>query len=694
MVTSGVNSPILRCARRVRALIGRGLMGLWLGGLLMLPTPSHATRLPQTAQAVLVAAQEAHRVGDRARLAQLRGAPSVQGHALTPWLDYWDLNLRLGSAQVEEVEAFYLRWSGTYVEDRLRNDWLLELGRRRDWRAFLRDQPRFKMNDDREVTCYGLWAQHLGGQEVHMAARAVWMAQRDPDDGCHQLASALVAAQRLGQADVWHKVRLAAEFNRPRTAKAAAALLGTRLERQVSEALERPAKVLDKALWPSTEDERQTMLVALIRLAASDPEAAQRVVERPELQRWPLDQQALAWAGVAKQAALKLLPQASAGYRRAWDAIRQQSPQAVPSGWSDDALAWQVRSALRLPAQDSSRWSLVLWAIEAMSAGEQKESTWVYWRARALQAQAAPGAAGEAQRQSARDLLQSIASPLNFYGKLATEDLGQRLTLPLPAAALSAAERQLAAQHPGLSRGLMLIGWGLRSEGVREWNFHLRGMSDRELLAAAQLACDQQVWDRCINTSERTRQEIDMSQRFPTPLREAVNQAAREAGLEPAYVYGLIRQESRFILDARSHVGASGLMQLMPTTAKWTAKKVGIAWKPEYITDQATNLKIGTTYLKLVLDDFEGSAALAAAAYNAGPGRPRRWREGALMEASAWAEAIPFNETRDYVKKVLSNATVYAALMRPEVAPSLKSRLGATIGPRAAAAPQSNLELP
>ena len=694
MVNPGFDSRQQPPAKPARIRCGLWQVVVLSGALLGSAMLAHASRLPTSAQSVFVAAQEAHRQADRARLSQLRNAASVQSHALASWLDYWELNLRLGSAQVEEVEAFYARWSGTYVEDRLRNDWLLELGRRRDWRAFLRDQPRFRMNDDREVTCYGLWAQHLAGQDVQAASRAAWMAQREPDDGCHQLAAALLAAQRLGHADVWQKVRLAAEFNRVRTAKVAASLLGSRLERQVSEALERPAKVVDRAMWPTSDEERQILLVALSRLAASDPEAAWRVLGRPEMQRWPVDQQAMAWAGVAKQAALKLLPQASTGYRRAWEILRQASAGAVPAGWSDDALAWQVRSALRLPAQDAQRWSLVLWAVEAMSPAEQRETTWVYWRARALQALAAAGPGGEMQRQSARELLKSIASPLSFYGKLATEDLGLPVNLPTPAAALSAAERQAALEHPGLSRALMLIAWGLRSEGVREWNFSLRGMSDRELLAAAQLACDQQVWDRCINTSDRTRYEFDLSQRFPTPLRDAVNQAAREAGLEAAYVYGLIRQESRFILDARSHVGASGLMQLMPTTAKWTAKKVGMTWKPEFITDPSANLKLGTTYLKLVLDDFEGSAAMAAAAYNAGPGRPRRWREGATVEPAAWAEGIPFNETRDYVKKVLSNATVYAALMRPETPPSLKARLGAPIGPRSVASPQSNLELP
>ncbi|MFN5167854.1 MAG: lytic transglycosylase domain-containing protein, partial [Pseudomonadota bacterium] len=223
--------------------------------------------------------------------------------------------------------------------------------------------------------------------------------------------------------------------------------------------------------------------------------------------------------------------------------------------------------------------------------------------------------------------------------------------------------------HPGLQRGLQLIALGLRSEGVREWNFSLRGLGDRELLAAAQLACAREVWDRCINASDRTRTEVDLAQRYPTPFREQVLARAREVGVEAAYVFGLIRQESRFILDARSSVGASGLMQLMPATARWTAQKLGLDWKPELITDRDLNLRLGMTYLRLLKDDFGGSNVMAAAAYNAGPGRPRRWREGGAVEAAAWVEGIPFNETRDYVKKVLANTVVYAALLGQQGVP-------------------------
>jgi soluble lytic murein transglycosylase len=295
-------------------------------------------------------------------------------------------------------------------------------------------------------------------------------------------------------------------------------------------------------------------------------------------------------------------------------------------------------------------------------------------------------------RSLAREQLADIAGQLNFYAALAAEQLGQPVYLPPRPAPLTPAERAAAAAHPGLVRGLQLIGLGLRSEGVREWNFSIRGMGDRELLAAAQLACDHEVWDRCIHTSEKTRAEIDLEQRFPMPFRNDVVAKAGEIGLDPAYVYGLIRQESRFIIDARSSVGASGLMQIMPSTARWTAKKIGLRYSNELIADRDTNLTLGTSYLKLVLDDFGGSQALAAAAYNAGPSRSRRWRDGPVLDPAVWAENVPFPETRDYVKKVLSNATYYAARLGA-AAPSLKQRLGRAIAPASQAEPLDK-ELP
>jgi soluble lytic murein transglycosylase len=281
---------------------------------------------------------------------------------------------------------------------------------------------------------------------------------------------------------------------------------------------------------------------------------------------------------------------------------------------------------------------------------------------------------------------------------LAMDELGTKVVPPARPAPLTPEEKEAARANPTLNRGLYAIGLGLRDEGRREWNYGTNlakpgGMTDRELLAAAQLACEREVWDRCINTSERTKGEIDIDQRFPMPLREAIVRRAAELGLEPAYVLGLIRQESRFVADARSSVGAQGLMQVMPTTARWTARKLGIGgFTPDQLSDRDTNLAIGTGYLKLVLDSFDGSMPLAAAAYNAGPSRPRAWRNGPVIEAAAWAENVPFPETRDYVKRVLSNTTLYAALLSGEPQ-SLKARLG-RVGPRDDNEPEPVRDLP
>jgi soluble lytic murein transglycosylase len=645
----------------------------------------------------VVAAREALRKKDKAQLATFRQQLLASGHPLAQWVDYWELSNRLPDAQQADLNAFYTRWAGTYVEDRLRNDWLLELGKRRDWANFSAEFPRFRMNDDREVTCYALLTQHLAGQDVRSTALPAWFGQRDLDDGCALLAQTLADAGALQADDAWHKVRLAMEANRPRAARAAAALLNPAYDKTLAELADKPERWL--ARQPGTRQgaaDRQLQLLALMRLAANDPDYAAAQLQDGWAQRLGPALAATAWAHVGKQAALKQGSQAAVYARQAWQAWDTAQPAgATPAAppWSDDLLAWQVRAALRQPAGEPQRWRLVQRAIDAMSASEQRDATWIYWRARATIALAKPGVEGDAARAAGQAALQGIAGQFSFYGKLATEELGGRTVLPAAPQPLSTAERQAPRRLPGFVRALQLIDLGLRHEGVREWNFTLRGMSERELLGAAQWACEREVWDRCINTSDRTKLEIDMAQRFPLPFRDQIVARAQALGLEPALLFGLIRQESRFISDARSGVGAQGLMQLMPATAKWTARKVGLEYRPQMITDRDTNLHLGAAYLKRLLVDFDGSLAMAAAAYNAGPGRPRRWREGALMEPAAWAESIPFTETRDYVKKVLSNSVYYAAMLGQAV-PTLKSRLGAPVGPRDPAAAVPDRDLP
>ena len=628
----------------------------------------------------LLEMQQAFRKGDRKKLELL--LPAARGHALEPWAAYWELKARLNEATSQEVQAFMQRYAGSYQEDRLRNDWLLLLGQRREWGQFADLHPHYRMSDDREVRCYALLIGQIKGTAPASAAddvRSNWYALRDADDGCTHAAGELYSYKKLSALDIWRKARLGAEANRSRVVRAAVEIVAPEVLTQLKEVLDAPSKYLLARNMAGSRVRQELVLLALIRLASGDPDSAAHQLDSKWSEYLSAEERNWAWGVIGKSAAQKLSGSAH-GYF---------SNVTRNSHLNDDLLGWKVRAALR-----AGQWKAVRNVVDAMGAEARQDSTWVYWKARAMLATKP----SEADRAEARQLLEGIAGTRGFYEQLALEELGQRITVPPAPAPLTAEEKAAARANPGLNRGLYAILLGLRSEGVREWNYTTNlhtpgGMADRELLAAADFACQREVWDRCINTSERTKTVTDMAQRFPMPFRAAVVERAQGIGLDPAYVYGLIRQESRFIMDARSHVGASGLMQVMPATARWTARKIGLTgFTADQITDRDTNITIGTAYLKLALDDFAGSMPMAAAAYNAGPGRPRNWRNGPVLDAAIWAENVPFAETRDYVKKVLANTTNYAAMLTGQPQ-SLKARLG-TVGPRDSAAPEVNNDLP
>ncbi|HEV7913801.1 MAG TPA: transglycosylase SLT domain-containing protein, partial [Albitalea sp.] len=542
------------------ARFGKRLCGIALAGCASLtawPTPPAAA---QSAADPVVEAREAFRKKDRNRLATTRASAAASQHSLAMWADYWELANRLAEVSQPELEAFYARWSGSYVEDRLRNDWLLELGRRRDWANFALDHPRFRMNDDREVTCYALLTQHLDGKDVRDAARAAWYAQRDADDGCSLLAATLVDAKVFTSADVWRKTRLSVEAGRLRAARQSSALISLSAATLVQELADSPARFLTRKAGGDGRVNAELITLALMRMASNDPEAAAGALGQSWERVLPADLAASAWAAVARQSAMKLLPEAPDHYQRA-ALLASRAGGELEVG--EETLAWKVRAALRASG-GRSHWQQVVQAVDAMGADEQKDPAWVYWKARALLALARDSQDADAMRLQSREMLGSISGQLSFYGALAAESLGQPFALPPPPEPLTADEKDAAGAHPGLTRALRLVSLGLRDEARREWNFSLRGMDDRQLLAAAARACEQQDWQLCINTSERTRAEIDIAQRFPTPYREEIAARARELNLDAPYVMGLIRQETRFMASLRSYVGASGLMQLMP----------------------------------------------------------------------------------------------------------------------------------
>jgi soluble lytic murein transglycosylase len=624
---------------------------------------------------------QAYRARDRKLLSAT--LPKVRGSVLEPWGAYWELSSRLDEARPDEIQNYFDRYSGSYQEDKLRSEWLLLLGRNRDWASFQREYPKYRMGDDKSLQCYAWLAQHLYQKaNVSAAVTENWLSLKDSDDGCASAAQVLLQNRTMPAHTAWLRARLGMENDKLRNATQAVGLLNDAWVKTVNTIYLNPAKYLNDKLTALRPQTRELVSLALIRLAYLEPaEAAQEVEKLRWRAQLSAEERSWIWGVIGKRAAQKLSNDALAYFAKGeWELMHK------------DHLAWAARAALR-----AGQWNTVQEIVSAMPNDMRSEPAWTYWYARALLAKSGPSA----KRQEALALLESIASVRGFYEQLALEDLGKRITTPERPAPLTNEEKETARLNPGLVRALYAMQLGLRSEGVREWNYTTNlhtpgGMNDRNLLAASELACRMEVWDRCINTSERTKTVIDNELRYPMPFKNAVVTRSKQIGIDPAYVYGLIRQESRFIMDAKSHVGASGLMQVMPATAKWTAQKIGLTdFQPHQINDRDTNIAIGTGYLKLVLDSFNGSMPLAAAAYNAGPGRSRTWRGQAgapTLEGAIWAENIPFTETRDYVKKVLSNTTNYAALITGQPQ-SLKARLG-QVGPRDERNPEKGTDLP
>ena len=679
----------------------RLLAVLVCAGALVFAAPGQAARSktppkappPMTADEVFVALRDAARANEPERAAALADRLPAD-YDLRSYVEYYRLRARMfepgGAPRLDtpddEIRAYLERYRGEAIADRLRNDWLLALGKQRNAPVFDDQYAQFVLKDDPQVACYaqGFRAQRLltdrasiAGTPSTSAALRDWLAAdarpllRDAryyTDGCAWLIETYADAGVFTRDDLWQFVRNAYEQNVIAAGKRVARLIDgadtDAVERVAERNKEWLAQAEAKSLDMKTPARAPVAVLAVLRLGRTDTAAAARYFQRFAAQL-PVADQAYVWAHLGAAAARRMEPDALGWFARADVA---QADAAL----DDDTLAWRTRAALR-----AGEWTQVRKTIERMSADAQRDSTWVYWRGRALRA--------EGSREAGDALLAGIAAEPTFYGKLASEDLGVLQPLPQRAVPASADEIARASNNPGLQRALRFYALDLRFEGNREWNWQLRGMNDRQLLAVAEFARSQNVYDRVINTAERTRVEHDFSLRYLAPYDEVFAKQTADTGLDRAWVYGLVRQESRFSPKARSGVGAQGLMQVMPTTARWVARRIGLAdYKPGVDDDIATNIMLGTHYLKMVYDDLDGSLVLASAAYNAGPGRSRQWRAALErpVEGAIFAESIPFTETRDYVKKVLTNAVYYAALFegRPQ---SLKARLG-LIAPKAA----------
>jgi soluble lytic murein transglycosylase len=598
-----------------------------------------------------MAAREAFRTGDAPRLE--RYSRSLSGHVLEPYLDYWRLRMRLDTASPAEVQAALLRLEDSPISSSLRTDWLKMLGMKHQWDIFDAEYPKLT-SDDAELACYSLQSRlRSPTAETASAARAMWFTGRDLPDSCTAIFDALSANGQLSSDDVWARIRLALEAGNTGVARRAAAYLPAQDQPDVRVlagiAVNAQAFLDRKAFDLKSRAGRETVMFAVHRLGRTSPQlAAQQWLRLGD--RFSAGERAYVWGLIASLGAQRLDPNALSWYSRAGDL-------------SDLQLAWKVRMALR-----ARSWPDVLAAIDAMSLKESQEPAWRYWKARALAAQD--------RGAEAQVLYASLAGDFTFYGQLAAEELGTRSRIPAVSYKPEMEEVQAIGRMPGVQRALAFYRLNLRFEGNREWNWAARTFDDKQLLAAAEFARRSELYDRAIYVADRTRELHDFGLRYPAPYRPVMKDYVSQLQLDEAWVYGLIRQESRFIADIKSSAGASGLMQLMPATARWVAGKIGLKdYRWAQANEVGTNLNLGTWYLKHVLDVLDNHPVLASAAYNAGPGRARGWRADVPMEAAIYAESIPFNETRDYVKKVMSNANYYGQQFGQTVL-SLKERIG------------------
>lgn len=530
---------------------------------------------------------------------------------------------------------FLARQSSSAMGESVRNEWLKSLGRRGQNALFAQQYALLDADGrSQETRCYA----HLFGIEndAEFIGGLTEETGKLPA-GCNTLLQA--RATQLNPSRAWRRVRGLISSGQTTDAGALAAALGSPLD--AASGYGAQENMLSNVISPAAQKTPDAAAARLQQISGSLNN----------------EQAGFAWGvlGLA-HAKNQNMGGALAYYRNA------ERSQLTP-----DQFEWFARAALR-----QQNWAELAGIIRSMPPKLQNDPAWQYWLGRSLAAQG--------QQNEARALYQkAAASGRNFYAILATEEMGQHASTRSNAPAAADAHISRLAKDGAIARALDLFhtsrqggDWKMRRQAQAEWRYATRGMNEGTLLAASKLAANHQFYEMSIYSADKTHNLLDFNLRYPTPYRDSVTQYSRQAGIDPAWVYGLIRQESRFVMGAKSGAGAQGLMQVMPATAALIARKTGMDSNDLYTTEG--NIRMGTWYLADARNNLQGSEVLATAGYNAGPGRARKW-QGQPMEGAIYAETIPFNETRDYVKKVLANSVYYANILG-EPKTSLKQRLG------------------
>lgn len=584
-------------------------------------------------------------------------------HPLRPWLEYARLRRNLDASANASVEDYLARWGDIAPASMLRDAWLAQLAARGDWNRFAR---HYRDSDSAILRCGHLRARQAhGGVDASWIteARELWLSPRSMPDLCDPVFATLQDRGELTAELRWQRIEAAVEAGEIGLARFVARGLPESERTRAEDKLAFVEAPHDRATgWPADARSRSFARVGLAGLARNDPDEAER---RLMQLRGPLGMGDADAGPVKAQVALWTV----ASYR---DGAAQRLA-AVPDSAFDDRLhEWRVREALA--RRDDAA---ALDAIERMPGSMRENSRWLYFEARVRER------IGETE--AARALYAEAAQHATFHGFLAADRIDAPYALcPLEVPRDAALRREVAA-NPALVRALELYRLDRPGWAAREWNDALAGMDNLQRLEAVRLARAIGWHDRQFTLARGEPDELRYYRlRFPLSHPTTVREQAALHDLDPALIAAVTRAESSWMPMARSPADARGLMQVLPSTASGVARRLGIPFDgPDALYRPITNLRIGTAYMREMLDRHEGRPYFAIAAYNAGPSPVARWRsERGDFDPDLFIETITFRETREYVARVMAFSVIYDWRLGQDAVPVTDRLLGRTNSPQ------------
>ncbi|UPK53195.1 transglycosylase SLT domain-containing protein [Aeromonas veronii] len=598
------------------------------------------TLMAQTADQTLYRqAYDAVRANDQARFQQIRAR--LTHYPLLPYLDYYQLAFRPGAADYNDVTRFIRQHGDTPQSNRLERSYLTYLAQSQQWSQFLRFYPAKPSSTD--LLCMHYQALYYTGKpkEALQGAGKIWMSGQSRPDACSPLFQLWQASGQRTQEKIWQRMTLAFEGENPNLIRHLGATLGSGLQSygdQMVTLFEQPAKAMNPAYFSSNPYSRKLLSLGLTRYANQEPES---VLRQLALFRSRFGLTLAEVKPVERAIARRLLLDRSIAQRSWVDSTVKKLA---------DPDITELRARLAIWEQD---WRGLSGWVKMMPMARQKEDRWRYWMARSLEVQG--------QQKPARDLYLETANLRGFYGFMAAQRTGVPYRIKNQSVKHVPDWRTASQRWPFLLRVRELLSMNEIAAARSEWIHNMDRNPVAQRIEFGHIALNQGWHELAILASIRAEAWDALDLRFPLPLKRTFSQMAQERTMNTSLLYAISRQESALYPLAQSPVGARGLMQLMPATAKETAGKLGVPYRNEQqLFDPTMNIRLGSAYLKRLLDVYDGNRILAAAAYNAGPGRVKRWREQSDNKPmDVWVESIPYKETRNYVQNVLSFDLIY-----------------------------------